>query len=100
MVHITRDEFNRTMLSGEDLILFCYRKNDAKSYLGLETIKEIDHMVGQNFLIYLIDCDAQPEIVNALGIVDVPEYITIKQSKIYKRSVELLTASMVLNLLK
>ena len=99
--HLQRAEFERVIHSGKDLILFFYNKEgDAASTLGVETMKEINSLVGKSFDLYLIDVLAEPDIVAAFSVKIVPEYVSMKRSKIYKRSSDLLQASEVLALLK
>ena len=99
--HLQRAEFESVMRSGKDLILFFYNKEgDAASTLGAETMKEINSLVGKSFDLYLVDVLAEPDIVAAFSVKNVPEYIPMKRTKIFKRSSDLLRAGEVLALLK
>ena len=99
--HLQRAEFESVMRSGKDLILFFYNKEgDAVSTLGVETMKEVHSLVGRSFDLYLVDVSAEPDITDAFSVKIVPEYVSMKRSKIYKRSSDLLQASEVLALLK
>ena len=98
--HVSKEIFDPLMKSGKDLILFFYKKNDAASILGLNTMNEVNALIGKNFELYLIDVESEPEIAEAFSIKIIPEYISMKENKIFKRSTDLLEVSRVLNLLK
>jgi len=95
-----RAEFDRVMRNGKDLIILIYKENDPYSTICLNTIKEVNALIGKSFDLYLVDSDAESDVVTALGTKLVPEYISMKQCKIYKRSNDLLKANEVLLLLK
>ena len=97
---LKREDFDFVMHRGKDLILFFYRENDPASILGIQTMNEINSLLGRSFDLYLINFDEQPEIADAFSVKKIPEYITMKQTKIYKRNTELLNASEVLEMLK
>ena len=63
-------------------------------------MKEADQLVGKQFQMFLVNVDSEPEIAEAFSIQTVPEYISMKNCKIFKRSTELLEVSKVLDLLK
>ena len=98
--HITKETLGSVLKSGKDLILFFYKKNDPASILGQNTMNEVNALIGKNFDLYLIDAEIEPEIAEAFSIKIIPEYIGMKESKIFKRSTDLLEVSQVLNLLK
>ena len=98
--HLCRVEFDQVMKSKKDLLLFFYKNNDATSILGLNTMQEVFTLIARPFDMYLIDVEKEPEIANAFSIEIVPEYISMKENKIYKRSTDLLEASGALSLLK
>lgn len=98
--HLQREEFNEIMQQGNDLILFFYKKNDATSILGLNTMKEVYQLIGRTFEMYLVDVEAEPDIAKAFSIEIVPEYISMRKTKISKRCTDLLEPSKVLDLLK
>ena len=100
MEHITREGFDLIMKSGEKLLLYFYREGDAASFLGMNTMKEIEQLLGRDFNIYLVNVDLEPEISYAFANTIAPEFITMKDCKIHKRSTDRLTASQVLELLK
>lgn len=98
--HLQRAEFDTVMKSGKDMILFFYQKEDAASTLGIQTMNEVDSLIGRSFDLYFVDAAAEPDIVQAFSVNSIPEYISMKQSKIHKRSSDLLYANEVLALLK
>ena len=97
---ITKKNLDTVLKSGKDLILFFYITNDPASILGLNTMNDVNALIGKNFDLYLIDAESEPEVAEAFSIKKIPEYISIKESKIFKRSTDLLEVSHVLNLLK
>lgn len=97
---LTKENFDEVVRSGKELILFIYQNNQAESVLTQSAIKTIDQMIGKSFEIYLVDSDAEPEILHACSIKDVPEVITVKNTKIFKRSCGVLDSNQILNLLK
>lgn len=98
--HLRRSELDRVVRSGADLILFFYKKNHAPSILGIATMENVDALVAKPFQLYLIDTEDEPEITKAFSVETVPEYVTVKNRRIYKRSSDLLEPSQVLALLK
>ncbi len=99
--HLQRAEFDSVMHSGKDIILFFYYKEgDAASTLGIQTMNEVNALIGRSFDLYLVDADAEPDIVQAFSVKSVPEYVSMKKTKIHKRSSDLLRPSEVLALLK
>jgi thioredoxin-like negative regulator of GroEL len=100
MDNLRRNEFDLVMKSGRDLIILFYQKENAKCTLALETLKEVDALLAKPFDTYIVDVDQDPEISAAFDIKVVPEYISMKQCKIFKRSTDLLYTNQVLDLLK
>lgn len=99
--HLQRAEFDTVMHCGKDLILFFYYKEgDAASTLGIHTMNEVNALIGRSFDIYFVDVLAEPDIVQAFSVKSVPEYVSMKNCKIHKRSSDLLQTSEVLALLK
>ena len=98
--HLCRAEFDQVMKCDRDLLLFFYKHNDPTSILGLNTMYEVFCLIGRPFDMYLIDVEKEPEIVNAFSVKTVPEYISMKENKIFNRSTDLLQASGALSLLK
>jgi len=97
---LIREEFEQVMHKNQDLILLFYQKENAACQLAMQTLEEIHSMHARPFDIYVIDIDAEPEISFAFDIKNVPEYISMKNSKIYKRSCKLLYTNQILDLLK
>lgn len=97
---LKRECFDRVIREGTDLILFFYQKDQAESILTLSSVEEVEKMIGKNFQIYVIDSVAEPEISEACSVTSVPETISIKQTKIYKRGNGILKSNEILNLLK
>ncbi len=100
IMHLERAEFDKIICSGKDLILFFYKKNDPASILGIHTMNELNALIGKSFHLYLINVDDEPEIVKAFSVSTIPEYISVKDSKIYKRCTDLLLSNEALLLLK
>jgi len=98
--HIQKNDLDKILRNGKDLILFFYRKDDPASTLGINTMKEVNSLIGKSFELYLIDFDAQPEISEAFSVKNIPEYISMKNRKIFKRNTALLKSSEVLAMLK
>lgn len=98
--HLRRADLDDVIKSNKDLILFFYKENDPTSILGCNTMKEVFELIGRPFDMYLIHADSEPEILNAFSVKSVPEYISVKNSRIYKRSTDLLEVSEVVALLR
>lgn len=99
--HLQRVEFDGVMKCGRDMILFFYNKEgDAASTLGIQTMNDVNALVGRDFDLYFVDASAEPDILRAFSVKSVPEYVSMKQCRIYKRSTDLLYANQVLSLLK
>lgn len=100
LLHLCGADLDRVIKSNKDLILFFYKENDPTSILGRNTMNEVFALIGRPFDMYLIHADSEPEILNAFSVENVPEYISVKNRKIFKRSTDLLEVSEVLALLK
>ncbi len=98
--HLCRAHFDQVIRGENDLILFFYRKEDPSSILGLNAMNDVFSFIAKPFDMYLIDIDAEPDITAAFSVKNVPEYISVKNQKIYKRSTELLEPSEILSMLK
>lgn len=98
--HLQRAEFDSVMKNGRDMILFFYKKMDPASILGMNSMKEVEALIGRSFDLLLVDTELEPEIAKAFSVEKIPEYISMKQCKIFKRSTDLLEPSGVLSLLK
>ncbi len=100
MKNLIREEFDQIMHSGSDMILLFYQKENAACTIALQTFTEVDAMHAKPFDTYKIDIESEPEIALAFDIKKTPEYISMKNSKIYKRSHDLLYTNQILDLLK
>ncbi len=100
MKELKRGIFDSVMTSGNDLIILFYKKENAKCTLAMETLKEVDLLFAKPFDTYTVNIDLEPEIASAFDIIDVPEYISMKKCKIFKRSTDLLYSNQILDLLK
>ncbi len=98
--HLQRAEFESVMHNGRDMILFFYKKMDPASILGINTIEEVNDLIGRGFDLYLVDVDNESDIANAFSVETIPEYVSMKNCKIFKRSTDLLQPSGVLAMLK
>ena len=97
---LTKENFDAVIRSGDNLILFFYKEEDPTSYIAMSSLNELDQLHGKNFEIYIIPIDQEPEIASACSISDIPELITVKQTKIYRRANGILKCNEILNLLK
>lgn len=100
MKDLMKDGFDSVMKSGKDLIILFYKKENAASTIAMSTMKEVDSLHARPFDTYTVDIDAEPEIAKAFDIKMVPEYISMKNCKIFKRNTDLLYSNQVLDLLK
>ena len=98
--HLHRAEFDSIIRNGTDLIIFFYKEGDAASTLGIESMEEVNHLIGKSFELYFVNTESEPDITQAFSVKNVPEYISMKKTKIYKRSTNLLQPSEILALLK
>ncbi len=97
---LRREEFDQVIRSGNDIIIFCYKENDAESTLGMKALETIERMYGKNFNTYIVNILNEPEIVSALGSTDHAEFICIKKTKIYSRKTGIIYSNEILELLK
>lgn len=98
--YLHRDGFDEVMRCGKDLIIFFYKEGDALSILGMQTMREVSSLICRSFDMYFVDALGEPDILYAFSVKNAPEYVAMKNSKIYKRSNDLLKPSEVLALLK
>ena len=98
--HLRRAEFDSIIRGGIDLIIFFYKEGDAASVLGIESMKDVNHLIGKSFELYFVNTDSEPDIAQAFSVEKIPEYVSMKKNKIYKRSTDLLQPSEILALLK
>lgn len=100
MIELQKEDFDRVIRSGSDLIIYFYQKGDANNVLVESAIQEVDGLIGKNYSVYQVDVDMQPEICRACSISQWPEIISVKNSKIHKRINGTAYANQVLDLLK
>ncbi len=100
MEQLKREDFNDVILSGEVSLIFFYKAYHSISTLSLESIREVDQLIGKSFKTYSVDVDLEPEICDALSIQHAPEFICIKNSKVHKRATGFLYSNQILDLLK
>lgn len=97
---LKRAEFDSIMNSGNPLIIYFYREGDPASVLQMQRIAQLDELVAKNFGLYIVDVSEEPEISAAFDVESVPQIIAMKNSKIYKRTEDLLYTNQILDLLK
>jgi thioredoxin-like negative regulator of GroEL len=97
---LKRAQFDSVMHCGMPLLIYFYKEGDAASTLGMESIRQLDHLVAKDFGLYIVDVSEEPEISEAFDVNTVPQIVTMKNSKIYKRSENLLYTNQILDLLK
>ena len=100
MVDLKRDELNPLIETGNDIILYFYEPNHAHSTIGFAAVEEVENLVGRNFDVFIVNVLNEPEIKDAFGVTSVPETVSVKNKRIYKRSSGVLFSNQILDLIK
>ena len=97
---IKMENMNEIVQKGEDQLILFYKPNHAPSTLLLDAFRSVDSLVGKNFSCYTVDANSEQIVMDAFGVNDVPEIISMKNTKIFKRSSKILYSNQILDLLK
>ena len=97
---ITKDDMNEIVRKGEDQLILFYKKNHAPSTLFLDVFQSVDSLIGKNFSCYIVDVDAEPIVAEVFSVTDAPEVVSMRNTKILKRSNNILYSNQILDLLK
>ena len=100
MEKLRKDDFDQIIRTGDDIIIFCYKDNDAESLLGMKAFDTVDQMIGKSFRTYIVNIINEPEIITALGATDRAEFFCIKNKKIYNKKNGVFYSNEILDMLK
>ena len=87
-------------MESKDLLLYFYRENHPMCTICESAVLEVDGMIGKNFDLYRINADTDAEILNACNVKEIPEIISIRNHRIYKRLTGRFASNLILDLLK
>lgn len=82
MIELTAENYNKTIRSGNSILIFLEDPSDAKCIIALDTLKRIDGMQGKEFIIGLVNVNEQTEISNVLTQTEIPSFVFIRDKKV------------------
>ncbi len=100
MTELKAGNYNAILHSGKDLLILLYDPSGAAAEYSLNQMRQIDQMIGKNFLVCTVNTLLEPEISAVLPALEIPTYISIKQTKIHKSITGMRSVTEILRLMQ
>ena len=85
MIELHAEEYNDLLYSGQDLLLFFYRENEAQSDLQEAILRDVDRLIPKRFEICKILCPDEKLLMDLFNVKETPQMIMIRDKRIYKK---------------